>query len=331
MFLIIWYALVLSTEATNHRLELEAMDIQFNGEAYPVSSIDQIESGGNRLYLRSMKMPEILEIDEQGRLIRIIGRGGHGPGEWGSGGVQAIALFNSELWGVGTHSKTLNGFVDGRYKQEVFIDRVTLGRVTATSNVFAVSDQHIVIPSPFKTKFLAEIFDKNGKYQGQLGESLENDPGLLRENPVINDSLWIFHDGFWYGLFKFFPVINVFDQKFNHHAQWSIDHAWINTSLAHIMDGSPEHLNVPLFSDFKAFKGNLYLMCRGKLIQFSLTQKRVTAVAGFFGKGQNFGPVEGKPLTLQSFAFLEDGSLVLAHPLLLWEHDLWKVRTTFPL
>ena len=238
----------------------------------------------------------------------------------------AIALGDGELWGYGTHNRTMNGYRNQVFTGGFSIDKVTPGLFGTTSNTFGVSQKHLVVPSPFRTSFLAEIFSKTGESLGPLGEPLETNPEILKRNPVVNDTLWQHHGNSWLALFKFFPVLAVFDRNFQPVTQIGLNDPWIDTGFKKLISEGFDSSIPPLFSDFKIFENRIYLMCRGKLLQLDAKTGETLSRTTFFGEGLDFGKVAGEPLSFPFFTFLADGSLVLAHPMLLWNHDLWTTK-----
>ena len=308
-----------------HQVVLQPIDIQHKGNAYPLHAIHQIESDGQRLFLRSLNETRVLVVDRMGRIQQEIGRDGNGPGEWGATGIQALALFRDELWGFGTHRLTLNGYEGVRLLKSFDAYDIRAGHQGTTSNVFAVSETSIAVASPFGTNHLAVVYAKSGQSHHPVGTRLIEEKDLLEDNPFANDTMWLFDGHRWYALFKFYPVIAIFDKAFEKQTFYNLDHPWIAKAFAFVSDDHGPDIILPLFSDFKMFRNQLFLMCRDGLLQMDPKDMTVLSVTRFLGEGPDFESIAGKPLTLPYFSFLEDGTLVLAHPMLLWNHDLWQV------
>lgn len=309
-----------------HSGMLQPIDLHQQGTRFFMKSIDQLESSGGQVFLRSISTLEVIEIDAAGKVLNLLGRSGSGPGEWGSQGVIAITLYKHELWGYGLHSHLLNGYENNRLFKSIDISAVRPSRHHATSNVFGISEHHIVLPSSLGQRYLAEVYDKNGNHLGHAGELGEDNSAALQQNPFANDTMWLAFEHKWFAVFKFLPLIAIYDRQFELEGYLNLNHPWIHEAYATIIESSESHSQPPLFSDVKIYKRRLYAMCRGRLVGFNLKTGGVETMVEFIGKGADFGVVANKPLSLQYFCFLADGTLLLAHPMLLWNHDLWKVN-----
>ena len=85
----------------------------------------------------------------------------------------------------------------------------------------------------------------------------------------------------------------------------------------------------PIFSDAKIFEGDLFLMTKGHLHRVDLDTHKLKSITTFYGTGPDFAEVAAPNVTVYFFAFLEDGLLVVAHPAMLWNHDLWTASLPF--
>lgn len=326
MFGLLTILFTFAVDDLNHsKVVLQPVDIVASGGLYPLGSVHQIESDGGRLFLRSLTETRVLVTDRHGKVLQEIGRAGNGPGEWGGTGIQAMAIFKGEIWGIGTHRLTLNGFKGGDFLNSIDGYGLQPGHQGATSNVFAVSPDLIVVPSPFRTDHLALAFSKDGQSMGQIGTPLIEEKDMVTSNPFANDTMWHYRAGKWFALFKFFPVVAVFDKDLKNQTFFNLEHPWVAETFAYISDDHGPNIALPLFSDFKMFRNHLYAMCRGRLLQINLVDMTVESVTSFIGRGTDFGPIAGKSVSLPNFSFLDDGTLYLAHPMQLWHHDLWQV------
>ena len=107
-----------------------------------------------------------------------------------------------------------------------------------------------------------------------------------------------------------------------------IESSIISGLFEDIREFSPTpHFNVPLplFTDAKIHKGDLYLMSGGQLHRIDPESGKLKSVTAFYGTGPDFAQVTLPNVTVFFFAFLDDGRLFLAHPAMLWNHDLWSV------
>lgn len=306
-------------------VQIQPLDMESKGHLFPLRAIHQLETDGERLFVRSMQDARVLVLNKRGQILFEMGRKGNGPGEWGSTGIQAMALSENELWGFGTHRMRVNTFRDGQFQGSFDISELRPGHQGATSNVFGISQTHIAVPSAFQTDYLAIVYSKAGTRLGKVGTPLVEEKDLLAEQPFANDTMWIYAKDHWYALFKFYPVIAVFDKYFKKQSFFNLDHPFISQAFGFISEDHGPDIILPLFSDVKFFANHLYLMCMNGMLQLDLNTLEVTSLTRFIGKGPHFGEAEGKPLTLPFFSFLNDGTLVLAHPMALWQHDLWTV------
>ncbi len=311
------------------RLELRPIDFEQNDQTLFLSTINQIESDGKYLYLRSIREPEIMVITPEGKLIRRIGgRGGH-PSEFGIQGVQAMTVHGNELWAIDAQLQRVRRFVDGRYLSSFLLRSFNYYHAPQTSNVFAFSKTEVVVPADPKTGHLASVLKHDGTKVRDVGDFIPYIEDLQRKIPGINDTLWLYDAGHWFSIHKFFPLVTRYDGAFNVVSQFQIESKTITEMFEGIQEFSPNpnfNVPLPLFTDAKIHEGDLYLMSKGRLHRIDLESGRVKSVTVFYGTGPDFAQVTLPNVTLFFFAFLDDGRLFLAHPAMLWNHDLWSVK-----
>jgi hypothetical protein len=69
-------------------------------------------------------------------------------------------------------------------------------------------------------------------------------------------------------------------------------------------------------------------MVAGKLNRVDLKKREITRVYAFYGEGEGFKDVTADHVTLYHCAFLNDGTLFLVHPAMMWGGDVWRARLT---
>ncbi len=312
-----------------NRAELKPIDLQGGPSGFYLSGISQIESNGRHLYLRGNKDTEILVTTPAGKLVkRIGGKGGH-PGEFGDFGVLAMAVHGDRLWAIDMDRRRVRLFEGGIYRHSFRLPSYNKNYFAITSNVFACSEDRIVVPADPSTKHLASLFAGDGALVKQVGALLPFTDELAERVPGINDSFWLHEDGAWYSIHKFMPVVTRYDSDFRLVTQFQIDtpetHQYLD-SLYSLGPGPPIDAPLALINDAKIHGGDLYLMINGRLHDVDLGSGEVRSVTSFYGTGPDFADVDTPYVTLFSFAFVAEDQLVLAHPAMPWNHDLWAAR-----
>ncbi len=67
-------------------------------------------------------------------------------------------------------------------------------------------------------------------------------------------------------------------------------------------------------------------MCLGgRLYQVALPSGEVKSVTSFYGKGKDFADLPSATVNMFFFDISDSGKLIVAHPAMLWNHDLWTV------
>jgi len=187
----------------------------------------------------------------------------------------------------------------------------------------------VVVPTHPSSKHLAAVYGYDGKVRRYVGDIVPIDRKRLRKNPALNDTLWRRSGDRWYCLFKFRPYLLVFDGDFNQVAEFRLTGPEIEHREEEFRKYEPKgKFSLPPnhFTDMKFFDGKLFVMAELALYQIDPATGDTLNRTYFIGRGEGFGEIEGHPLALMHFAFLDDGTLVLGHPAVPWNHDLWKVR-----
>ena len=309
------------------RAQLSPLDFQSEKHGIYFSGINQLESDGKHFYIAGFKETEILVINEKGRVLQKIGgQGGH-PAEFGEQGVLAISVRGNQLWVIDMEVQRIRKFVDGTYSDSFRAGPFNVTNSGPAVNLFAVSDQFIITPNGGPTGTLADVRLHDGTLVEEIGHAV---PFQLSERILgMNDTHWLAHGKQWVSIHKFFPLITVYDEGFQIVDQIEIKSPVIDPLVDSIFQyeaGDQYVVSFPVFSDAKIFRGDLFLMTKGYLHQVDLKSHQLKSITGFYGEGEDFKGVQNPEVTLYSFAFLDNGFFVTAHPAMLWNHDLWTAQ-----
>lgn len=322
-----WWLVLASILCAQHKTTIMPLDFQKDDDPGTfVQGILQLETDGKHLMIRS-ENSYILTIDRQGNLL---GRTEYIP--FGSPAYQQISGFavsGSQLALI--NNKNAVFLLENGAFQSYFSAAFYHGAMpTDTTNAFAFSGNRLVLPALPKTGKLAMVLHRNGDRIQDVGEPQAFPPDLIWPQQSLNATFWVKEGSYWYALFKYQPRILKFNERFRLVAEFPLSGDEINEGEARLHDPSAQDLEYfsysppPHFSDFKAFRGKLYAMCSGVLLEIDANTGQALQRYYFFGKTQDFGHLpEAQRITLPIFTILDDGSLVLAHPGLLWNHDLW--------
>lgn len=320
---------LLEAEKT-YRVFLKPLDFHEGEITAYLASIHQIESDGKRLYFRGGSESQILITDLSGRALGVLGGEGGHPSEFGPTGVLALAVDAGTVSGIDKGLRFVRFYEDDRFHSYLNLDSYNSRAAHATSNIYAFSKDHVVVPA-LDPKHLAIAYQREGKKRQPVGEPLDMG-GDLKNKIELNATLWCYQDGLWYAVHKLFPMVTVFDRKFQMVNQFQIRHKVTDAYISYLTDFQPnENFSkaLPLVTDVKWFRDSLFLMVQGKLFQVDPKTGTVASITFFYGKGEDFGPADGHKVTLPFFTFSNDGVLFAAHPALLWNHDFWYARLPF--
>lgn len=309
-------------------LYLEPLDLHDGGEIFYLSSIDQIETSEGRVFVRGLRETTLLEIDERGTVLQKLGRKGEGPGEWGKFGVLALGASGDEVWGITPEGRAL-GYQGGQFSGSFSLPPLAWN-ISLSSNEFALSDQFLVVPALGNAGYLATIYDRKGTKVRDLGEPLAFDDEATTFNPQLNTTLWTYHNGAYYALFRFYPMLLQVSADFSKIRQIPLDHpdfADAQKGRTNVDDSPQQYHGAPLFTDFQVGEDRVWVMSSGALYELDLATGRFLEKTRFIGGSSDFGDVQGKVVDLPRFARLPSGKLLLAHPAHLWDHPLWQAVT----
>jgi len=194
--------------------------------------------------------------------------------------------------------------------------------------VFAFDGTRLVLPA------LPETGKANVVVTPATGEVVLMDerPEMRVPNPRwgMAADLWSFDGERYYSLGKFRPVLRVYDARLEliaEHALMSPEIAEAERRLYEPTEEESRRLRVtpPHFTDLEARDGKVFALGAGTLLEIEGSSGQVRHRYQFHGKGEDFAGVDpARPLYFQSFALLDDNTVILAHPGLMWNHDLWS-------
>lgn len=311
-------------------LYIEPIDFHDKGveEAFP-SNVRQLESVGEKIFLRCKKDPYVTIMERSGRILGKIGTQGFGPGEIDRG-ILAMAVYEDHLWLQGANQiGHLNHYVQGQFAGSVPIESVNISVHSRNSNAFAATPEAIVFPASPRTGHLAKVLTKGGedKFLGELYFD-RRDIDLLRKVPGMNDTNWVFDGQHYYCAFRFFPLVLKFNGDFKQIGAYPIDLPYVQDVFSRwVTDWEPGakiKSPQPVFYDLKTKFGDVFLMTQMALVRMDGGTGDVSNLYRFQGKGPDFA-LPGEYLNLRHFTILDDGTLILAG-IFKWNHDLWKVK-----
>ena len=154
-----------------YRLELHPLDFQANLADDFLPSIDQIESNGHHIYVRSIRYPKVAVIDRHGRSIRMIGGSGGHPSEFRTG-IMAMALKGESLWLVDNQLERARLFQSGIFRTSFRLDSFNKAYAMPNANAFAFTEKVVMIPAHPDTGHLAAAMSYNGNLIQRTGEPL---------------------------------------------------------------------------------------------------------------------------------------------------------------
>ncbi len=317
----LWMALSFATAQTPVRIE--PFDFQDDANVDTLtSSILQIESAGDQLHIRT-ENDYILTIDHQGRMTGKTESPGFGgrayqhPTAFAISGDQMVVLNPTESFFL-YDSHAFQHYFRGEHYQNEFI--------TPDMNAagFGFNGKQIVVPADPKSKKAAVVYDLKGNVLKTFGEPAVFPESLREQNPAIGSSFWTWRDGVWYMLFKFKPLVRKYNERFELIGEFEVSDSSVSAWQEGLEAGGP-HRFIPCFADVKVHRGDLYFMCLDTLVRADGDTGKTLQTWKFFGRGPDFEQVPPEMgLTFMSFAFLNDDTVVLGHPAMPWNHDLWK-------
>ena len=309
---------------------------QNNANTY-IKHLSQIEASGGLLYIREPTNPIIVVIDSKGDYVRTIGKAGEGPEELGASS-QSFGVDGPSLWTMNGNMKFAHYYENGEHAHRIRIENYNrFINATDASLPIAFSRDSVIIPPLYRVdRSMAYVYGYDGEIKYKVPAPF-NSEKELRKNPAVNETFWFREGDIWYCLFKHKPLLYVYDKTFRLQNQFELEGPEIADHAEALKDFERKKrwdIPPPYFTDAKVFKGKVYALCKGALYQIDPKQGLVLQHTTFFLKIpeiDEYDLSEDVNVQLFYFALLENGTLVLGHPALMWGHDLWKVKLPYKL
>jgi len=306
--------------------------LDFQDDAFPetyAQSVLQLESDGTSIFIRT-ENAHILQIDRQGQVLGVYHLPEEGPKH--AMRIRTFAIHGERLALVNQRRRiylmenhdVVSSFLSMEFEFEDFYP-------VANAMGFGFDGERLVIPSQAKSQ-LAVVLDAEGKLEKSAGKAVAFADDLKWDTSYFNATFWAKQGEYWYCLFKFKRALRVYDESFRLVRELELASDEIFQSDRELYEPAKEHrqkvrVPIPHFSDFKVKGDVAYILCRGALLAIDLKSGELLQSYHFYGKGEDFADVpEGQRLNMMEVVILDDGHAVLAHPALLWRHDLWLVK-----
>jgi len=288
------------------------------GRFLPMTSVQQVVPSKDVIYLRSLRDPVVGMIGTDGRFLGTIGTAGSGPGEI-DGGIMAMAVDSDDVYLVttGHHDRVLH-FENRTYRRTIPVTSVGTTMVTMScANGFAVSGDRFVFPAPTADSQVAYLYEDEDR-KTALGDPLfskATEPDLVGRVPYINDTLWTREGNRWFGLYKYYPALIVWDGEKTKTIALEVPGAL--DEFANLVSPStdpsrrgPKPDPKRLFADFSIRDGIVTVLTNGNLYQIDIESGDPT---GHARVTVELPGVDGRPYTFHSFAILDDGRVLFGN------------------
>jgi hypothetical protein len=200
------------------------------------------------------------------------------------------------------------------------------------SKRFAFDNDRVLLQAHPSTGNLAYVYDYGGNLIKEVGKTFRVDRAYLAVNPALFSTMWDRDDEYWYCLFAYRPILRKYNKNFEKVAELFIDGPEIHAFEMRFAENKKDpnfSYPKPHFRDFEAFGAHVYLISDGTLYQINKKTGKTLSRTIFLGNPQYINPeIHGKKLWFKDFAFLNDGTLVLANDLH-FGHDLWTAKLPF--
>ena len=316
---------LLAIPQTAHQVTITPLDLEPKARGM-LSVISQIETSGKNIYLRSNQDPAIVIVNLKGQLTGRLGGAGYDPHQFGEIGIAALAVEGDRLWAIDMDLRSLRLFENGIFQSHFPLPTFSAHYGGPSNNLFAFSDNKLVVPNHMDTKTLAAVYHTDGTFQRTIGEPLEfaGDHGHLDWG--LNETFWFKFAKGWLSVHKNFPVVSLFQEDFTAGSQFQISSSIIEERLRALWERRERPaFPIPVFTDAKVIQNNLFLLCDGYLHKIDLKTQKLESITSFHREKRE-SEIGGSRLTLFFFTFLDDGTCLLAHPVRLVGHDLWVAK-----
>jgi len=312
----------------DHDITVSPLD--FSNESNPKTffhGLNQIESDGERIYVSDNTTPHVLVIDKDGTFLAALGEPGEGPKGLGRG-VFSIAVDAGHIWASDWQRKTLHFYDLEGHLARFDVPRTRQMTLTANPFAFSLEKGELVFQANPRTRKMGSVFDFDGNHLRDLGDLPPINRELFLAHPFVHQTMWVRGETRWYAIFKSFPTIVVFDHDFEEVNRFHLEGPEIN----YFQDRFEKHLknhdnrpgrkgfrtSPPFFTDFKWFQGKLYTLSHGTLYQIDPEKGKILSRT-------RFRTPEG-PTNFVFVTFLADQTVILGHPVMIRDHDMWKAE-----
>lgn len=312
---------------------LQGTPVVFQDDGKPatfIKSISQIESDGTHIYVRDDETNSVKVLDSSGRFMKAIG----GLPKFKQR-VSSMALGPGTLWLSNDREEFFYLYVNHEYELMVDLPVNLLKMTSMTTNAFAASADHVVIPVHPKRGYLGVAFDFDGNQAAGLGRPFPFEPDILNRNPWWNDTLWCYDstEKTWVCLYKYHPIVIVFYEEFRElrrveYSSPEVDKFMekrsgrLGKSIEELSSGGGFTAPVVLNFDLKVDDDYYYVMAGGALLKLGKASGEVAVRAKF--KVPHDGEV--RSYSMEMAAPISDELLAVGHASHPFDADFWFVQ-----
>lgn len=306
---------------------LQPWDIQDAEKGGIFSGVSYLDVDGSHLVLADVNKPEVLIFNTKGDFLHKIKRPGQGPKEFGSN-INGLGLDGDALFVVGSKPRAHLFDLSGNHLESFKLKAFNIAYWIAPSFLALDAESGTMVAPAFaRTGSLAIAYHFDGRLKKKVGQPLTLSEQEFQRNRSASDQLWVRSGKHWYCAFKSMPLVQKYDQSFRLIAEFEFTGPEVREAKEQatkfIEEGStPE----PIISCFQVRHHRIYAMISTGLLEVDAQTGEHLRTHSFFGRGEGFENTSGNRLLLPIFYFLDDETVVLGHPALLWNHDLWLVN-----
>jgi len=275
-----------------------------------MTGIKQIEVDNGNLYVRPLNGTEILVFDSNLKFRYTIGGKGDGPGKF-KVNLLGFSVNNGDVW-IFEEDQKISFFHGPEYVHDIRIKGLPVGIYGYSTNKFAIAESIVLLAAHPKTRHLGIAYDYAGEVVAGVGQIFPINQDALLENPALNDVLWVKGTSYWFAIFEYFPLIQIFNQQFELVSEFHFDAQSITEYSETYQDWKPRkgwRIPPELNTDAKWYKDHLWIMCHGALLKINPEKKATEKAWHFFGKGNVFP--ENSRLHFSAFDFLPNSHFLL--------------------
>lgn len=283
--------------------------------------VSDLETDGSNLFL-VVEMQGIMELDQNGRLIRIFGRPEEGSKRLSR--ILGQAITPDLVWAMDTR-RHLTCF-DRKTGELLYDFKMDLPRdryrryfaQTAATNSVVGADHQLLFPMGLlkeDPKNIATVFDAQGE---PVRHIIDPDYRTILEDDIYTwrRTLWDYHNGYWYCVYMHDCRIAKYDSDFNKIYDVTIRNPnarhYLDSIHAHIANGGDSMS--PHYWDMDVFGDSLYLLHQQGVDQFSIEDGRFERTIIFWHEEELMfnGAMEKGGVGFTTFSILDNGQVILA-------------------